>query len=121
MRKNIGICLGLLFVFLCVGCTTRMADLTVVSTRNVRGIDYVEKARIKGEDCSHIILVFPTGVPNLEEAIDDALTKGHGDAMVDAVIYHKGFYIPPFYGQNCYQVEGTVVNTMEKSVRKEIK
>jgi len=53
------------------------------------------------------VFVLPFGIPNLEEAIDDAVRKSPGaDMLVDVVIKqgHKGIGL---IGFNCYEVHGT--------------
>ena len=101
----------------CTGCTMRQADLTIVSSRNVNlaGLNKPrtgDEPRVEGRDTQHIVLFFPvTGPPNLEEALDNALDKGKGDTMVDAVIYSYGWYIPLIYGQAGWKVKGTVINS----------
>jgi hypothetical protein len=60
----------------------------------------------RGKDSAHIILIFPTGNPNAEEALDRAIEKKKGRvALKNASIYSSWFYIPyiwPFY----YHSEG---------------
>ncbi len=88
------------------GCSLRVADLTLVSTKNIdlshTRLDVRTGERFKGEDC-----VFLFGLPNLETAIDDALEKGGGNIMVDQVTYQK---VKLF--TRCIEVEGTVLNTL---------
>jgi len=101
-----------LIVLVLTGCTTRLVDFTIISTKNVdlskaatfqRG-----NARIQGVDLVHIIIFIPTGVPNMKEAIDKALESVNGAvALVDGVVYSKAWYIPYIYGQQSYVVEGT--------------
>jgi len=110
MKKHC-VLLGLLLL-LATGCSQRMVDYTVISTRNIdwsransltRG-----KSRVFGKDTIHIIFFIPTGVPNMEEAIDRAIDKVPGCvALVDGVLYHKNFYIPLLYGQSWYVIEGS--------------
>ncbi len=89
---------------LAAGCTTRVADLTLISTKNIdlrqAQLDVREGKRFKGQHCTFFTL------PNLEEAIDDALQKGGGNIMVDQVTYQKLFLF-----SQCIEVEGTVLNT----------
>ena len=89
------------------GCSFRVADLTLVSTKNIdlshARLDMREGRRFKGEDCK---FVFSFALPNLEDAIDDALEKGGGNIMVDQVTYQKSRL---FFA--CIEVEGTVLNT----------
>lgn len=96
-----------------VGCSHRVADLTLVSTKNVdlnaTQLDARNGTRITGEDCAIALLgLLPLGVPNLQGAVDDALEKGGGNIMVDEVTYAKGYYFILF-SQSCIEVEGTVL------------
>ena len=104
----------LTFILLISGCTTRIADLTLISTKNIdlsnAALDMRKGQRVKGEDCKIALLgLIPLGTPNLEAAVDDALVKGNGNVMVDQVSYHKGIYFI-LASQSCIQVEGTVLN-----------
>lgn len=106
------VCVGVVLVI--SGCTQRIGDLTLVSTKNIdlsnAHMDVREGRRVKGEDCAYAILgLIPTGLPNLEEAVDDALENGHGNVMVDQVTYHHGAYFI-LAASDCIQVEGTVLN-----------
>ena len=84
---------------LVAGCSTRMFDLSVVSTKGVdlQDLDLSTAKKcmdVKGESSRSIILIFPLGNPDLEEAITDALTKSSGDIMLDCEVYYKFWYIP---------------------------
>lgn len=89
---------------LAVACTVRVADLTLVSTKNIdlsqARLDARTGQRFKGEDCK-----FFFALPNLEAAIDQALEKGGGNIMVDQVTYSRAL---PF--MQCIEVEGTVLD-----------
>jgi len=111
--KNIVIAsIFVMLVAVTSGCTHRITDFTVISSKNVdlseigkyqRGSD-----RVIGEDIAHIIIFIPTGIPNLKEAIDRAIEVVPGAvALVDGVVYRTDFYIPFLYGQAKYLVEGT--------------
>lgn len=108
---NKGFVLGLI-ALISVGCTTRLVDFTAISTKNV---DWSKaetfsrsSSRVKGIDKIHIIIFIPTGVPNMKEAIDQAIeSKPGGVALVDGVVYQKFWWIPYIYGQSSYVVEGT--------------
>ncbi|MBZ0166756.1 MAG: hypothetical protein K8I00_08100 [Candidatus Omnitrophica bacterium] len=107
----------LVLVLICSGCATRHGDFTVVSNKLVRTSNFdigsVErKKNITGEDVQHVIIFFPTsGPPTLEGAIDDAMEKGDGDVMTDAVIKSWWFYIPYIYGKSGWSIKGDVVKT----------
>jgi hypothetical protein len=115
INRQVG--LGLLVVALMVGvagCSTRITDFTVLSTKNVdvsRVAVYERLAqRVEGDDTAHTILVFPTGRPDMKEAIDRAIEQVPGGVcLVDGVLYRKWWYIPLIYGQTSFVVEGSVL------------
>lgn len=102
----------LALVVLLVGCTRRLGDLTVASNYNVVLSSYSPESggytQSKGSSCAPIILFIPLGFPNIEDAVDDALTKGGGNLMTDAVIRQTQWWF--LYGQSCFRVEGKVWN-----------
>ena len=96
------------------GCTTRLGDMTVLSSRNVtlNKVDLDKLPQVKGitgRDSKFIFLCIPFGVPRLEDALDDALNKGGGDVMIDAVVHQEGWWF--LVGETALTVKGTVVNT----------
>ena len=99
------------------GCTVRHGDFTVLSSKlvNIKELDLSKADRTKGvtgTDVAHIIVFIPTKQQvTLKEALDDALRKGNGDVMTDAVIYYWSWYIPYIYGQVGWEVTGDVVRT----------
>lgn len=99
------------------GCVVRHGDFSVVSNKLVRtsGFELGKADRVRGiegKEITHIIIFFPTGgPPTLEGALDDALEKGGGDVMTDAVITSWSWYIPYLYGQMGWGVKGDVVKT----------
>ncbi len=118
MKIVSGLILVLLFV--CVtGCAVRQADLTVMTTRNVKlngtNLNDISAQRVEGKDSKFVFLFIPFGLPHIEDAVDDALDKGNGNLMLDAVIYTKGWWF--LVGQNIITVKGTVVNTFETPAR----
>ncbi|AIA46706.1 TPA: hypothetical protein ON183_003011 [Serratia marcescens] len=58
------------------GCSIRVADLTVGSTKNynINGNKFVTGQRVTAED-SYPVIIFPTGIPNMKTAIDKAIEK----------------------------------------------
>jgi hypothetical protein len=106
-------CLALLLS----GCVTRIGDLTVASTRNIdlsnAHLNVKEGTREVAEDCRPSFLGFPLGLPSVSDAADKALAKGHGNIMVDEVTRIDS-WDALIVGQNCYQVEGTVLSVAGK-------
>ena len=97
------------------GCVTRIMDFTVISSKNV-DIPGTRGEKVEGEDMKSIVIVFPTGQPNIKEAVDRALEKGNGDVLLDGVIYAKSWYIPYVYGQTGFVVDGTAMRTSRAGV-----
>lgn len=73
MKKVLALALG---VMVLSGCSMRVADLTVGSTKNynINGNKFVTGPRVTGED-SYPVIIFPTGFPNMKTAIDRAIEK----------------------------------------------
>ncbi len=97
--------------FFISGCSYRVVDFTIISTKNVdlskAGTFTRGKTRNEGKDIAHMILYFPMGRPSMKEAIDRALEKTPGAvALVDGVVYSKGWWAI-LYGQDILVVEGT--------------
>lgn len=96
------------------GCSTRLGDMSIISSRTVNldnvNLDSLPQTRnVEGEDRRFIFLFIPFGSPQLENAIDDALEKGGGDLMMDAVISSEVWWF--LIGQSALIVKGTVVDT----------
>ena len=103
--------IGSLAALMLAGCTHRLIDFTVISSKNVdlsrmstfkRGT-----SRPTGEDKAYLILFIPTGIPQVKEAVDRSLQQVPGAvALVDGVVYyHQMWFI--LFGWNSYIVEGT--------------
>lgn len=112
MHRKIGIICIILCVVILSGCVTRLADFTLISTKNIdltRGASFKRaQSRVTGQDIVSIIIIIPTGVPNMKTAIDKAIESVPGAiALVDGVLSQKVWYIPYIFGQSGYVVEGT--------------
>lgn len=110
------IALGALVVLAIAGCTNRVLDFTVISSKNVnlKLKDSGVGNRTVGEDNVWWILSIPLGTPNLKEAVDRAIeAAGPGyDALRDGVIYSK-FYYFLLTAKSGFKVEGTPIKTTE--------
>ncbi len=94
---------GRLAVLLCAstlagGCSIRTGDLTVIATKNIPSFKGDVRGTFEGRDCRAFT------PPNLEEAIDDAIEKGGGNAMTDTTLYFQ-----PGFFRACFRAKGTVV------------
>lgn len=101
------------------GCVQRIGDFTLLSSKNVdlSRLATATKSpnRVTGEDAKEIIIVIPTGVPNVKEAIDRAIESEPGCvALSDATIKYSSFYIPYIFGRSAFTVEGTPVKLSDK-------
>ena len=70
------------------GCSVRMADMTVASTKNynLNSNQFVKGQRVTGEDKVPVVL-FPLGIPNFKTAVDRAIEKDRcAVALSDVVI-----------------------------------
>ena len=113
IARNQSVIVSLFLVCLLViaeGCTTRLGDFTVLSTRNVDVSGLKPGDRFSGEDCINYVLGIPLGSLNYKNAMDQALEKGKGDVMVDIVLTSNAWNMFIF-GQACVTVEGTVSQT----------
>jgi len=111
-KKLLGVLIAAAFA--ASSCSLRLADLTVVTTKNVNldkvDLDSLPQTKnITGRDSKFIFLFIPFGTPQLKEAIDDALAKGNGDILVDAVVYNKSWWF--LIGEDSIEVKGTAVKT----------
>jgi hypothetical protein len=99
--------------FAFMGCTTRVIDFTVLSTKNVdmsKSGDLVKGKRVKGKHSVPIIIAFPIGAPHMKTAVDRAIEKSeNGVALLDGVLYYKQFYFPLIGGHMTYEIEGTLL------------
>lgn len=101
----------LLTATLASGCTHRLGDFTIISSKNVdlsHGAEFKRaNARVKGEDMVFLILGIPTGMPNMKTALDHAIEKNpYAVGLVDGVVTHKRFSFILF-GEEGFEVEGT--------------
>jgi len=106
--------IAVLALLMLSSCSIRVADLTMVSTKNIdlsnTQLDARKGQTQTGEDCRFNLLgLIPFGLPNMEEAVDKALEKGKGNVMVDEVTEYKNIWV--VLGViSCINVEGTVLN-----------
>lgn len=108
MRNFIVLCS---FLILC-SCTSRITDFTIISTKNynINSSHRIKGERVTGTDEKHIIVVIPTGEPNVKEAIDNAIESVPGCVgLADGAVYHTAWYIPYIYGKMSYTIEGTAI------------
>ncbi len=90
------------------GCTQRVGDFTVISTKNVElGAKYKKLDRFKGVDSRPDILFIPLGIPDLKQAVDNCIEAGNGELLTNAVV-EAGYWTAIVYGERKYTVTGDV-------------
>ncbi|ANF86766.1 hypothetical protein A7J50_3388 [Pseudomonas antarctica] len=97
------------------GCTMRVADVTVVSTKNynINGGDFVKGKRVVGED-SYPVIIFPLGFPNVKTAMDRAIEKDPcAVGLSDAVVYDVNHSF--LFGVVKSRVEGDLIIDRSRS------
>ena len=108
--KKVIIGMSVLFAAMTMaGCSSRVADLTIASTKNynINSNAFIKGQRVKGEDSAGVFL-FPLGIPDVKTAIDRAIEKDRCTvALADMVVtqYNHSFLI----GKYGFIVEGTQV------------
>jgi hypothetical protein len=105
-------------------CTQRILDFTIVSSKNVdlsKAASFQRgKTRISAEDGAYLILIIPTGIPNLKEALDKAIEQTPGAvALVDGVLSAKS-WSAILVGYTAYIVEGTPLIDPSLSVNSDV-
>jgi len=81
--------------------------------RSLHKVD--DSVRHTGRDTKHIIVFIPTGIPNMKEAMDEAIEKTPGAVGLSNVTVKQGWwYIPYIYGQQYFEVEGNPVLELNK-------
>jgi hypothetical protein len=115
MRRALHVFALALAVLAVAGCKQRTGDLTIVTNRTVNldavDLDSLPTAqRIEGNDEVLMILGIPTGIPDLEAAVDDALDNGQGDVMTDVVMY-RTHWSAILFGKVGIRVVGDVIQT----------
>lgn len=106
MKKLLLLVLG---AMLLSGCTVRVADMTVGSTKNynLNGSKFVKGQRVTGEDTVSVVL-FPIGLPNVKTAMDRAIEKNKcAVALSDVVVTQLNHAF--IFGSFGYHVEGTAI------------
>lgn len=96
---------------MCAGCSARVGDFTLASTKNVelaRAGDLKRgTTRVKGEDMVAWILA-PLGQPSIKTAMDKAIEQTPGAvALSDAVVMSHANVFLMLFGNYGYSVEGT--------------
>jgi hypothetical protein len=81
-------------VFSITSCSYRLGDFTILSTKNYNSaLKYREAGRFEGEDEVFVFFGIPFGQPNIENAVDEAIEKGRGVYLTNAVLeFNNGLF-----------------------------
>lgn len=113
--------LALFAGLICSGCISRVADMTIVSTKNVdaRKPHYTDtKHRVTGETMRTFFLIIPDGEVNIKESIDRAIENAPGAvALANVTIDYGWWYIPIICACQWYTVEGDPVFESEEDMK----
>ena len=105
--------LVIMLMILASGCSRRMMDYTIISSKNMQlqiPLDAMGE-RVEGKDEVWVVII-PFGTPNIKEAVDRAIeSAGPGyDALIDGVLYETfSYYV--LAAKIGYRVEGTPIRT----------
>jgi len=106
MKKILVLALG---AVLLSGCTVRVADMTVGSTKNynLNSGKFEKGQRVIGEDTAPIV-IFPLGIPSVKTAMDRAIEKNKcAVGLSDVVVYQLNHaFLVGTYG---FRVEGNEI------------
>ena len=107
------ITLVMMLMILASGCSRRMMDYTIISSKNMQ-LQIPSDAvgpRVEGKDEVWVIII-PLGTPNIKEAVDRAIeSAGPGyDALIDGVLYQTTRYYV-LASKIGYRIEGTPIRT----------
>lgn len=112
MKKPI-LLVAMIFALSLSSCARRIADLNMISTRNMdKSQEYVELQRsVEGRDVqlNSVLLLFgPLGAPDIEEAIDDAVAEIHGGEYMENVVIKENRMQFILFSLRSFKVEGDV-------------
>jgi hypothetical protein len=136
--------LSIISLLIITSCTSNYGKFSVISTANVRGLEYDGEKRsefksISGESCMHDVEIARTVIGlatvvgflwdglqfgekdlRIERAVDDAIKNGrdqgvfNGDAIESAYVDNKKVGIPFIYTYDCIKVKGNIINSQSK-------
>ncbi|MDA9556616.1 hypothetical protein N9R79_03815 [Vibrio sp.] len=94
---------------LLAGCSNRIAEYSVVSTRNIdmKNENYLEGQRVVASDSSPVLL-YPVGLPSIQEATNRAIDSDQcAVGLTNVTIDKEQFFF--VFGYNAYHVEGNLL------------
>ena len=108
-----------LILILC-GCSTqKIADFSIVSTKNIDlGKEFQSVGIISGDDTEYIIFVIPTGTIRIDDAIHNTLILNGAEYLSDVIVENQFFYIPYIGGFTKYKITGEGWKSSTETINK---
>ncbi|MCX5795901.1 MAG: hypothetical protein NTY77_10435 [Elusimicrobia bacterium] len=97
------------------GCTYYLPHQMAASNVPINPPSYEVVGPAAGESCRSLLLtIIPVGGSNrLQAAIDAALKKSGGDALIEVTSDYKVLYVYPFFAQHCTLVNGLAIKRQQ--------
>lgn len=93
------------------GCSSQVGNFSVVAAKNIE-FSHKKKVLVKndvyGDDIKSLIVMFPTGQPQIDKAVSNAVASVGGDYMENAKVSNWFWFIPYVYGRQGFKVVGDV-------------
>jgi len=109
-----------IFCIVISGCSSQVGNLSIVATKN---IDFshkkkvLVKSNVEGNDMKSMIIMFPTGQSQIDQAINNAVSSAGGDYMENVKITSKFWWIPYIYGRIGFIAIGDVYRLESDSAK----
>lgn len=111
MNSRARFCLGGVVLVHIAGCSVQVASLELVIPKPVsadRARTATSRGWREGTSCRLWLLGIPFGLPQVDEAVENALAPVHGILMRDATV-QSIHSIYGLFGWHCYRVRGEVL------------
>lgn len=112
MSKKFLILITFIIILFALGCTHRIGDFTIISTKNVNMNAphyFYNNKQVTGEDKKLLILGASVGTPDLKEAIDNALEQTNGAVALTNVKLRYKYWHLILFGFHGYEAVGNPV------------
>ncbi len=92
------------------GCAYHVADLSLLSTKQVPARPYVLARGVAAEECTHQIFFVPLGAPrpDLGRLVESLLTQTQKANVLTEVTVDERRIVTGFWNRHCLRVRGTV-------------
>lgn len=91
------------------GCVGTTGHIAAVSTRDLDAAELLTQMpaqHVVGRSCIDVVVIFPLAMPNVGDAVADALRQSGGRVLTDVTIRYEILYMPFVYGVACFVAEG---------------